>query len=47
METTEKQKKRTNGLIQYNINQLLGTKFDFGLTKPELLLLEKKNKKFS
>jgi len=40
----EKEKKRTNGLIQYDINQLLGTRFDFGLTKPELLLLEKKIK---
>ena len=36
--------KRTNGLIQYNINQLLGTRFNFGLNKPELLLLEKKIK---
>lgn len=44
MEQQKKQKKRTNGLIQYNINQLLGTEFDFGLTKPELLLLEKKIK---
>ena len=43
-------KRRTNGEIQFDINKLLGNeqvRFDFGLTKPELLVLEKRIKALS